>query len=92
MSGRELDVLDRLIAIRKWRNLSQGEVAQRMYVTRPSVSLVEARRRRAHLDFLEAYARAVGAEIGVWPMQLAEPSETKRPPAQDVIQLGAANK
>lgn len=74
------DLLDRLIAIRKWRGLSQGQVADRMYLARPLISMIETRRRPARLDFLESYARVVGAEIGVWPIPITEPPEVKRPP------------
>lgn len=81
MTAENPDVLDRLIAIRKWRGLSQGQVANRMYMARPLISMVEARRRPARLEFLEAYARAVGAEMGVWPTPIPEPAEVKRPPA-----------
>lgn len=81
MSTKEPDLLDRLIAIRKWRGLTQGQVAERMFVARSMRSLIENRSRGARVGLLEAYAKAVGAEIGAWPVPFAEPGEAKRPPA-----------
>jgi len=80
VSTTELDLLDRLIAIRKWRGLTQQAVADRMFISRPAVTMTEQRTRPARLDFLEAYARAVNAELGAWPTPIPEPPEAKRPP------------
>lgn len=80
MTADNPDLLDRLIAIRKWRGLSQGQVADRMYLARPLISMIETRRRPARLEFLESYARIIGAQIGAWPIPIPEPSEVKQPP------------
>lgn len=87
MSVSEPDLLERLIAIRKWRGLTQRQVSARMFLTHPVLSMVERRKRPARLDFLEAYARAVGAELGVWPVTFPEPVEVKRPPLVNVMVL-----
>jgi transcriptional regulator with XRE-family HTH domain len=79
-----LDLLDRLIAIRKWRGMTQNNVAESMYLARPLISMIETRRRPARLDFLEAYAKAIGAEIGVWPVPVPDPVEAKRPPTNGI--------
>jgi transcriptional regulator with XRE-family HTH domain len=87
MSVLEPDLLERLIAIRKWRGLTQRQVSARMFLTHPVLSMVERRKRPARLDFLESYARAVGAELGVWPVAFPEPVEVKRPPGLACISL-----
>lgn len=80
MTAENPDLLDRLIAIRKWRGLTQHYVADHIPIARPAVSMIEARQRGCRVEFLEAYARAVGAEIGAWPIPIPEPAEVKRPP------------
>lgn len=84
MTADNPDLLDRLIAIRKWRGLSQRQVATRMYLPHSLLSMIETRRRRPRLDFLEAYARAIRAEIGAWPTPIPEPAEVKRPPTSTI--------
>lgn len=59
------DLITQLIAIRKSRGLSQREVARRMYVTPPLISMFENGKRPMHTNHLLAYAQAIGARITV---------------------------
>ena len=59
------DIVQALVAIRIDRGLSQKAVAQRMWVTRPSVSVFESHKQQPRLDTLLRYAHAVGADLQV---------------------------
>lgn len=81
MTVETTDLLDRLIAIRKWRGLTVHKVAKLIHLAPHSLYEIEARRRGCRLEILNAYALAVGAELGAWPVPIPEPPEVKRPPA-----------
>jgi DNA-binding XRE family transcriptional regulator len=55
--------LDRLVALRKAKGLSQKEVAERMGVRQPTVSGFETEGSDPRLSTLQRYARAVDARL-----------------------------
>lgn len=73
MTAAEPDLLDQLIAIRKWRGLTQRQVAERIPVAQSLISFIETRRRLPRLDIVVAYARVIGAEIAVSLTQMPDP-------------------
>jgi transcriptional regulator with XRE-family HTH domain len=58
-------IIDRLVALRHLRRLSQTAVAARMGVRQPTVSGFETEDSDPHLSTLQRYARAVGAKLRV---------------------------
>lgn len=59
----EEEWLSRLVELRKGKNLSQGEVGERMGISQSGVARIEAGNRDLHLSSLRRYAIAVGAEV-----------------------------
>jgi transcriptional regulator with XRE-family HTH domain len=58
-------IIDRLVALRRLRRLSQTAVAARMGVRQPTVSGFETEDSDPRLSTLQRYARAVGARLRV---------------------------
>lgn len=56
-------ILDRLVALRRRRHLSQSAVAARIGVRQPTVSGFETEDSDPRLSTLQRYARAVGARL-----------------------------
>ncbi|WP_165614055.1 helix-turn-helix domain-containing protein [Mycobacteroides chelonae] len=63
----EADLRDQLVAIRRWRGMTQEDVAARMYVCRSRVSRFEKAPQSPTLDSLERYAKAIGADLVARP-------------------------
>lgn len=59
----EEEWLSRLVELRKGKNLSQGDVGERMGISQSGVARIEAGNRDLHLSSLRRYAIAVGAEV-----------------------------
>lgn len=59
----EEEWLSRLVELRKAKNLSQGDVGERMGISQSGVARIEAGNRDLHLSSLRRYAIAVGAEV-----------------------------
>ncbi|MGW3797686.1 helix-turn-helix domain-containing protein [Dermacoccus nishinomiyaensis] len=59
----EEEWLNRLVELRKAKNLSQGDVGERMGISQSGVARIEAGNRDLHLSSLRRYAIAVGAEV-----------------------------
>ncbi|MHA6750614.1 helix-turn-helix transcriptional regulator [Dermacoccus nishinomiyaensis] len=59
----EEEWLSRLVELRKTKNLSQGDVGERMGISQSGVARIEAGNRDLHLSSLRRYAIAVGAEV-----------------------------
>ena len=58
----EEEWLNRLVELRKAKNLSQGDVGERMGISQSGVARIEAGNRDLHLSSLRRYAIAVGAQ------------------------------
>ncbi|WP_167344584.1 helix-turn-helix domain-containing protein [Amycolatopsis thermoflava] len=54
-----------LVATRKRLGISQEEIADRMGMQRPQVSMFETGRREPRLSTLMRYADALGARLGI---------------------------
>lgn len=59
----EEEWLNRLVELRKAKNLSQGDVGERMGISQSGVARSEAGDCDLHLSSLRRYAIAVGAEV-----------------------------
>jgi transcriptional regulator with XRE-family HTH domain len=67
-----------MLAARRRAGLTQDEVARRMGTQRTSISRAEAGRTRASIDFLERFARALGAPMVVTFGSPTRPVEGER--------------
>jgi len=59
------DLIHRLIALRKHRDVSQGDLADRLRIKRASLGHREQGRSDARLDELSEWAEALGAELRI---------------------------
>ena len=59
------DLIAKLIALRKHRDISQGELADRLRIKRASVGHREQLRSSATLDDLSDWAEALGADLRI---------------------------
>ena len=76
----------RLRAAREASGLSQGQVARKLGFHRPTISEIEAGRRRVNADELSLFGRLYGVRVS-W--LACEDSEGIADPDQDRIQLAA---
>lgn len=76
-------IADRLRMARESAGLSQGQVAKLMGFHRPTISEIEAGRRRVSADELTQFAELYGVETG-WIL-----SEQESDPSEDKILLAA---
>ena len=60
---RDMDLIDRLVLIRRDQNLTQREVAERMGRSQPNVSAFERVGGDPHLSTVRRYAAAIGASV-----------------------------
>lgn len=81
---REL-IASRLAAARKRAGLSQSQAAAKLGLPRPSISEIEAGRRRVAADELVQFAEIYAVDVG-W---LAGQGETQVDPLRDQLQLAA---
>lgn len=71
-------LLDRLIAVRKRRHLTQAEVGERMGISQGAVARIEGAERDPHLSTLRRYAMAVEALVQ-HTVKAVEVSDTQPP-------------
>lgn len=67
LEGADMHWLSQLVAFRKIRGLTQGDVARKMGLTQSRISQLEninSGKRRQHSDILTRYAEAIGAYTG----------------------------
>jgi transcriptional regulator with XRE-family HTH domain len=78
-------IASRLRLAREAAGLSQGQVAKMLNVHRPTISEIEAGRRRVSADELSQFAKIYGVSVS-W---LTAEQITKPEPAEDRIMLAA---
>lgn len=66
---RDMDLVDRLVQVRRDSGLTQREVAERMGCSQPNVSAFERVGGDPHLSTIRRYAVAVGARVG-WRVEV----------------------